>query len=259
MCPWPAEATRTYRNMGLHRMPYGSMGDHVGGVGAGSLELLGQRRVIGRSGELELSEQDVGSERLHMAQDDPTLEGPVEDVSGARVVIMNPPFTDRKKMGEKFSEGIRKRLRERVDGLERRLVQIDPELDGFVSKTSIGPLFEALAEKCAATVGRVVAMVRPSIVFTGPASMHMRRVFARRFHIHTLLTCHQPGDVNLSRLHSTRRCDGTDPVPIPPQQELPPLRDGADRTGVGIPPLIGPIVRVEAPARCRSVSSHSPA
>ena len=42
-------------------------------------------------------------------------------------------------MGEKFSDGIRKRLRERVDGLERALVQNDPELDGFVSKTSIGP------------------------------------------------------------------------------------------------------------------------
>ena len=37
----------TYRNMGLHQMPYGSKGDHVRGVRAGSLELLGQSRVIG--------------------------------------------------------------------------------------------------------------------------------------------------------------------------------------------------------------------
>ena len=29
--------------------------------------------------------------------------------------------------------------------------------------------------------------------------MHVRQVFARRFHIHTLLTCHQPGDINLSQ------------------------------------------------------------
>ena len=189
----------TYRNMGLHRMPYGTTDDNANVVPAGSLELLGQRRVIGMGDELDLAEQDIGSERLQIAQDDPTLEDAVDAVSGVRVVIMNPPFTDRKRMGEKFSEGIRRRLRERVDGLERGLVQNDPELDGFVSKTSIGPLFEALAEKCADAVNGVVAMVRPTVVFTGPAALHMRRIFAKRFHIHTLLTCHQPGDINLSQ------------------------------------------------------------
>jgi len=189
----------TYRNMGLHRMPYGSNGDNVQRVRAGSLELLGQRRIIGRDGEFDLDEPDVGSRRLQMAQDDPTLEDAVDAALGARVVIMNPPFTSRENMGEKFSDGIRRRLRERVDGLERALVQNDPELDGFVSKTSIGPLFEALAEKCAGAASGVVAMVTPTIVFTGPASMHMRQVFARRFHIHTLLTCHQPGQINLSQ------------------------------------------------------------
>ena len=189
----------TYRNMGLHQMPYGSKGGRVKGVRAGSLELLGQRRVIGMGDELDLGEQDVGSERLQMAQDDPTLEDAVDAVLGARVVIMNPPFTNRSKMGEKFSEGIRGRLRERVDGLERALVQNDPELDGFVSKTSIGPLFEALAEKCADAGNGVVAMVRPTIVFAGPAALRMRQIFAKRFHIHTLLTCHQPGEINLSQ------------------------------------------------------------
>ena len=189
----------TYRNMGLHQMPYGSKGNRVKDVRAGSLELLGQRRVIGIGGELDLGEQDVGSERLQMAQDDPTLEDAVESVLGARVVIMNPPFTSRENMGEKFSAEIRKRLRERVDGLERALVQNDPELDGFVSKTSIGPLFEALAEKCADPVNGVVAMVLPTIVFAGPAALRVRQIFAKRFHIDTLLTCHQPGEINLSQ------------------------------------------------------------
>ncbi|MCY3820366.1 MAG: DEAD/DEAH box helicase family protein, partial [Gammaproteobacteria bacterium] len=189
----------TYRNMGLHQMPYGSKGDDVRGVRAGSLELLGQRRVISTGGDLDLGEQDVGSERLQMAHQDPTLEDAVDGALGARVVIMNPPFTNRGKMAEKFSEGIRRRLRERVDGLERALVQNDPELDGFVSKTSIGPLFEALAEKCADAADGVVAMVWPTIVFAGPAALRMRQIFAKRFHIHTLLTCHQPGDINLSQ------------------------------------------------------------
>ena len=42
-------------------------------------------------------------------------------------------------------------------------------------------------------------MVRPTIVLSGPAAQRMRQIFAMRFHIHTLLTCHQPGDINLSQ------------------------------------------------------------
>ena len=189
----------TYRNMGLHRMPYGPKGDHAENVGAGSLELLGQRRVVGVDHELDWGEQKLGSERLQMAQDDPTLEDAVDAVIGARVVIMNPPFTDRKKMGEKFSQGIKRRLRDRVDWLEQALVQNDRDMDGFVSKTSIGPLFEALAEKCADAVNGVVAMVWPTIVLSGPAAVRVRQVFAERFHIHTILTCHQPDNINLSQ------------------------------------------------------------
>ena len=155
--------------MGLHRMAYGPRNDDVSDVRAGSLELLGQRRVIGMGDELDLGEQDIGSERLQIAQDDPTLEDAVDAVLGARVVIMNPPFTNRSKMGEKFSEGIRNSLRKRVDGLERTLVQNDPELDGFVSKTSIEPLFVALAEKCANAADGVLAMVNPTIALTAPS------------------------------------------------------------------------------------------
>ena len=113
-----------YRNMGLHQMPYGSKSGRVKGVRAGSLELLGQRRVIGMGDELDLGEQDVGSERLQMAQDDPTLENAVDAVLGAQVVIMNPPFTEQeKKWGRSSRRGSGSRLRERVDGLERALVR----------------------------------------------------------------------------------------------------------------------------------------
>ncbi|MCY4223012.1 MAG: hypothetical protein OXD35_15355, partial [Thiotrichales bacterium] len=35
--------------------------------------------------------------------------------------------------------------------------------------------------------------------FTAPSAEHKRRVLAKRFHIHTLLTCHCPENVNLSQ------------------------------------------------------------
>ena len=189
----------TYRNMGLYQMPYGSKGDRAEGVRAGSLDLLGQRRVIGMGDEFDLGEDDVGSERLQMANEDPTLEDTVDAVVGARLVIMNPPFTNREKMGEKFAKKIRNSLRERVDGLERALVRNDPELDGFVDKNSIRPLFVALADKCSDASNGVLAMVNPTIALTAPSGLHERRVLAKRFHIHTLVTCHQPGEINLSQ------------------------------------------------------------
>ena len=189
----------TYRNMGLHRMPYGATDDNANVVQAGSLELLGQRRVIGMGDEFDLGDQDVASERLQMAQDDPTLEDAVDAVLGARVVIMNPPFTNREKMGEKFSKEIRRRLREQVDGLERALVQNDSELVGFSDKNSIGPLFVGLADKCLNASNGVLAMVNPTIALTTPSGQRERQVLAKRFHIHMLLTSHQPGDINLSQ------------------------------------------------------------
>ena len=187
-----------YRRMGLHRMTHG-LDRNTNMAVAGSLELLGQRRVIGLGNELNLGEQDIASVRLQLAQDDPTLEDAVDAALGVRVVIMNPPYTERAKMGEKFSARVRKSLRERVDDLERTLVQNDPALDGFVSKRSIGPLFEVLAEKCANADDGVVAMVWPSVVFTGPSTQYKRQVLAERLHIHTLLTCHHPSDINLSQ------------------------------------------------------------
>ena len=189
----------TYRNMGLHRMPYGATDENANVVQAGSLELLGQRKVIGTGDEFDLADQKIGSERLRMAHVDPTLEDAVDAVIGARVVIMNPPFTSREKMGEKFSMEIRRRLRERVDGLDRTLVRNDPELDGFSDKNAIGPLFVALADKCLNASNGVLAMVNPTIALTTPSGQRERQVLAERFHIHTLLTCHQPGDINLSQ------------------------------------------------------------
>ncbi|MCY4284191.1 MAG: hypothetical protein OXC65_02485 [Thiotrichales bacterium] len=49
---------------------------------------------------------------------------------GARIVIMNPPFTNRTKMGEKFPDEVQNALRQRVDALESGLIRNDPERSG---------------------------------------------------------------------------------------------------------------------------------
>ena len=54
----------------------------------------------------------------------------------ARIVIMNPPFTNRAKMGEKFPGNIQQALRSRVDEMERILVRNDENMEDFTDKNS---------------------------------------------------------------------------------------------------------------------------
>ncbi len=188
-----------YRNMNLHLMPYGPQPDNAHDIRVGTLELLGQSRIVSRRQELALGDQSLDSRQVRMRANDPTLEDAVNAAVNARIVIMNPPFTNRSKMGEKYSKDVQRALRSRVDMFEEILVRADAELSEFMDKNSIGPMFEAIAEKCADSDHGVVAMVRPTIVLTGPAALQMRKVFAKRFHIHTLLTCHQPNNINMSQ------------------------------------------------------------
>ena len=92
----------SYRRMGLHQMPYGPDRDNPGRVSVGTLELLGQKSIVSRPAELDLGDDAIGSQATWMSADYSDLEDAVEAARNARIVIMNPPFTNRAKMGEKF-------------------------------------------------------------------------------------------------------------------------------------------------------------
>ena len=200
-----------YRKMGLHRMPYGPLagtaGDKASAVAAGSLELLGQKRIVPKVGELDLEDEESGS-RLEIASDtghskrkiadDPLLEDAAASAKNVRIVAMNPPFTNRSKMGEKFPADLQRQLRNQVDRLEMGLVAADPEMENFVDRNSIRPLFVALADRCIDQSHGILAMIGPTIALTTTSGQYEREVLAKRFHIHTLLTCHLPGQINLS-------------------------------------------------------------
>ena len=190
-----------YRRMGLHLMPYGPQAEDPAGVGvsAGTLELLGQRAIVRRDGELGLADERVASQTVWNQTDDVRLEDAVAAARNARIVIMNPPFTNRAKMGEKFSKHTQQALRRRVDDMEQMLVRSDPAMDNFADKNSLAPLFDALADKCLSPSNGVLAMVHPTIAMTAPAAHSERCILAQRYHIHTVLTCHQTGNMNLSQ------------------------------------------------------------
>ena len=188
-----------YRQMGLHLMPYGPHRDDPTRVSVGTLELLGQKAVISRDNQLDLADDKILSYGIWNQQNDAELEDAVDAVKDARIVIMNPPFTRRAKMGEKFPNYTKKALQSRVDAMEHILVKNDEEMTNFIDKNSLRPLFTALADRCTNQVQGIVAMVAPLAALCGTSGLQERKVLALRFHIHTVLTCHQPGQTNMSQ------------------------------------------------------------
>ncbi len=208
----------SYRRMGLHLMPYGPDKHAPDRLQAGTLELMGQRAVVQRPGELDLGDDAINSRATWEATDDTEFEDAVDAVKMARIVIVNPPFTNRAKMGEKFAEETQKALRARADSLEQKLTQADHALMDFADKNSIRPLFVGLADHCVERSDGVLTMIIPTVAITAPSGQRERLVLARRFHIHTVLTSHQPRNINLSQHASInesivvmRRHDGEKP------------------------------------------------
>ena len=188
-----------YRKMGLYLMPYGPSQDDPARVSAGTLELLGQKEIVKRDGELDIPDTAIGSQSVWGHSDDADLEDAVGAARNTRIIIMNPPFTNRSNIGEKFPKGTQTALRARADLLEQNLIQADPALTKFADKNSIGPLFVALADHCVERSDGVLTMINPTIALTTPSGQRERLELAQRFHIHTVLTSHQPQNINMSQ------------------------------------------------------------
>ena len=191
----------SYRKMGLHQMPYGPRRGGAGRAAAGTLELLGQRAIVGRDGELDIPDDAIASQTIweQRGGGDPELEDAVDAVKNARIVIMNPPFTNRVNMGKKFPKETQLELRGRADALEQTLVQNDKGMANFVNKYALAPLFVALADKCLNGDQGVLTMIHPTIALTAASANGQRIAMAQRYHIDTVLTCHQPGQINMSQ------------------------------------------------------------
>ena len=174
-----------YQHMGFHLMPYGPYPEYDNQVFTGTLELLGQKNLVPRYGEL-----DIGN--------DIDLNSVVDDVKDARIMIINPPFIRRTKIGEQFTRTTQKALRDKIDLMEQRLVNVDPNLKQLTDQNSIASLFIALADYCLNQENGVLTMVIPTISLITPSGINQRLVLAQRYHIHTILTSHTPRKSNMS-------------------------------------------------------------
>ena len=224
-----------YRRMGLHLMPYGPQPD--GAVAAGSPELFGRRDIV-NAGRLFDDAAASTTVKTGAENTDGTLEGPEMDdataaARNARIVIMNPPFTNRTKMGEKFDRTTQRALRRRMDTLEGFLAAADRRLSEFMDANSLRPRFAALADLCADRDDGVFATVLPTTALTATSGMDERLELAARFHVHTILTHMGTADVNLSQ--GTHREMNESIVVMRRCERHPPPRD-EDRLAGPVPP-----------------------
>jgi len=188
-----------YRRMGLHLMPYGPAPDNPAMVSVGTLELLRQKAIVPREDEFNLADEKIDSQSIWSQPDDAELDDAVVAAKDARIVVMNPPFSNRSKMGEKFPTGIQQELRKRTDSLEDLLVKTDPELEDFASRNTVEPCFVMLGDRCLPKNSGILTMINPTIALSAPSALNKRRILANRYHVHTVLTCHQPGNINMSQ------------------------------------------------------------
>ena len=66
---------------------------------------MSQQAIVHRDGELGLADEKIGSQIVWNQHEEAELEDAVDAVKDAHIIIMNPPFTNRAKMGEKFPIG----------------------------------------------------------------------------------------------------------------------------------------------------------
>ena len=91
-------------------------------------------------------------------------------------------------------------------------------MDDFVDKNALEPLFTALADRCLNLREGVLAMITPTVALCATSAQNKRRVLAQRFHIHTVLTSHQPQNINMKPTYLYKREHrGDAPPPIGPQ------------------------------------------
>ena len=141
----------SYRQMGLHLMPYGPDRYDPAKISSGTLELLGQKAIVSRRNQLDLPDDAIASQAVWDPTADAGLENAVEAAKDARIVIMNPPFTP---TARKWARNFRRRQRGNCANARTlwrgNSCRPTPELVGFVDKNSIANRFSSgLPDQCA--------------------------------------------------------------------------------------------------------------
>ena len=109
------------------------------------------------------------------------------------LVIMNPPFTRDSLRYDQFSRSDEDAIKRR----EKELLAGQPH-QAAARLHSSGGAFAVLAERMLREDAGTLALVIPTVVPTAPGNLQLRRYLARRFHIDTIVSSHDPDRIFFS-------------------------------------------------------------
>ena len=186
--------TVDYARMNLIAMPHGPQSG--GPPKAGSLEILNAAddardlRALAappRSLETLDAEQVDGSGEIRF---------PLRDLDA---VVMNAPFTANENRSRKYGEDGRKAMQRHELGMQEHIERRDSAARGVVTANSIGTFFTPLADMLIREDRPgVLAKVIPTTACTNSSGAAERRFLAKRFHVETVVTSHDPRRINFS-------------------------------------------------------------
>ncbi|MCY3573536.1 MAG: hypothetical protein OXH48_04920, partial [Chloroflexi bacterium] len=210
------------------------------------ITLLGVQDSRGYLGSLEFLDAQgpqmkpmpgFGIEPEHSVAEQIESEVAVNQAERADLVIMNPPFTRSDIRHDQFSKQEEKMLKAR----EKEL--LDRVADGAVNRSHNGNAFLALADLIAKERAGTIAVILPLVGATNISTQPMRVYLAKRFHIDTIVTSHDPTRIYFSEntnigemLLICRRVDVglLPPPPANADENRQPVREPVDaRRGAG--------------------------
>ena len=119
--------------------------------------------------------------------------GMVEPPPPMDLVIMNPPFTRDSLRHDQFTRKDEQVIKRR----EKEILEGQPYREAARLHSS-GGAFTVLGEKMLKTNSGTLALILPSVVPTAPGNLEIRRYLARRFHIDTIVSSHDPSRIFFS-------------------------------------------------------------
>ena len=161
------------------RINRGLLGVHEGKAYVGSLEMISpERRMRILPWPAPVAQVDTDE---------------FEDPPPMSLVIMNPPFTRDSLRHDQFPRADELRIKKREKAIIKDLD--DPSaarLSGAANS------FLVLAERLSRKVDATLAVVLPTAIATNPAAQGIRKHLARKYHIETIVSSHDPERINMS-------------------------------------------------------------
>ncbi|MCY4661879.1 MAG: DEAD/DEAH box helicase family protein, partial [Acidobacteria bacterium] len=185
-----------YARMGLRTMPYG-LQKAGRTAAAGSLELLRQPDVLAHQG----GKTDAARDDFFFDDELNSFAPPeaTERALKTRVVLTNPPFVTRGKLGAKFGVEVQRAIRERIDKSQQELENKLPSFVGFSEKTTTQPLYLALGLLAIDPETGVLGTMIPTAGLLAPSGLAYRRKLASDLQIRYVVSSHERGQENFSQ------------------------------------------------------------